>query len=939
MSEHVYPEDRFQRIIEQASEAVIVVQQDVIRFCNPGTTAIIGYCVDELINKPFADLIHPDDRAEMIERYRQRLSGQNVPYMSEFRVIAGEGIIRWVQVHAALGEWDGRPATVNFLNDITVQKRLQAELTESEARYRQIVELAYDAIAIITEGQMVFANPATARLLKYPTVDELIGLDIFQIVHPDSEPFVRERIRKVLCGEAVNYPVENELRCRDGSWVPVEYSAAALNYYGRPSVQVIIRDVAEHRELLRQLSRSELRWRTLFENMRDGWVVTDTSGRILESNKAFREMTGCNDRELLQRSLFDLIHRNWRALAEEIFTRSVQDQRYSGIFNTEMICADGSILATETSIYTWPQTGESDPDIWVLMRNITDRRQAEEALRVSEELYRLTLSSISDAIIITDDDGMIIFASPSVEPLFGCRCAEVTALKKISDLFGSTIIDPAILMDSREIRNIEHEIVTADGQARTLLITVRAVHIGQGTILYICRDISDRKQTELSLQSSEHMFRRFAETIRDGLTIIENRRAVYFNERACEIFDYPREILGQKSSLEMAAPEEKERLLALKKQAEAGQLPSEIEFWIIRPDGARRCVRNCYSYDLEGTAPTRYYVVTSDITERKQAEEALRASEARYRNFFANAGEGIYWIDFLEPVPIDLPYDEFVQQIARNAVIGEVNAALAEMYGLTPEQMIGRLATDFAPDYGSRGAQVREADHYRVSGLETIDSDPNGEPVYLIESFSGFVEDGRLVRIGGVQRNVTADKKAARALQASEERFWLLVDMLPVPVAWSNDQGKIEYINFQFVRRFGYTLQDIPTVADWFRRAYPEEQYRSEMMAQWQADIDRDRNGESDFPVREYLVTCKNGTIKPVEIRATQIKGGILVSFNDLTEKVVKTRELDQKTREADRTHHLLASRETFILELKREINRLRGQLNLPPQYQLPDGD
>jgi PAS domain S-box-containing protein len=155
----------------------------------------------------------------------------------------------------------------------------------------------------------------------------------------------------------------------------------------------------------------------------------------------------------------------------------------------------------------------------------------------------------------------------------------------------------------------------------------------------------------------------------------------------------------------------------------------------------------------------------------KQAKETLHDSEERYRNFIANASEGIFRIDLVPPVNIDKPYDLLSKQIEQCAVIGEVNTALAGMYGLRPEQMIGCHIVEFAPNCGIRMADLAKSYDYRITEREEMGVSADGHPIYIIESCRGVVEDRMLKRLWGVQRNITDRKLAEKELSVSRNRL------------------------------------------------------------------------------------------------------------------------------------------------------------------------
>jgi two-component system, LuxR family, sensor kinase FixL len=127
------------------------------------------------------------------------------------------------------------------------------------------------------------------------------------------------------------------------------------------------------------------------------------------------------------------------------------------------------------------------------------RARGYEALRESEELHRATLSSISDAVFVTDDDGVFTYICPNVDVIFGYVPDEVQAIGRLSQFLGENLFDHAELVAKGEICNVEHEVTSKRGERRTLLIQFKRVSIRNGTVLCTCRDITERKQAEREL--------------------------------------------------------------------------------------------------------------------------------------------------------------------------------------------------------------------------------------------------------------------------------------------------------------------------------------------------------------------------------------------------------------------------------------------------------
>jgi PAS domain S-box-containing protein len=130
------------------------------------------------------------------------------------------------------------------------------------------------------------------------------------------------------------------------------------------------------------------------------------------------------------------------------------------------------------------------------------RARAYQALRESEELHRLTLESISDAVFLTDDEGKFTFVCPNVDVIFGYGPDEVHAMTRIDRLLGGNLFDRAELAARKEIQNVECEITAKSGERRTLLVHLKDVSIQGGTVLYACRDVTERRRAEDELRAA-----------------------------------------------------------------------------------------------------------------------------------------------------------------------------------------------------------------------------------------------------------------------------------------------------------------------------------------------------------------------------------------------------------------------------------------------------
>ena len=133
-------EKKYRMVVDNANEGIVITQDGQLKFVNPQAKNFTGFSENNLETGNFIDYIHPDDREMVVEHHRKRLAGEEAPEIYAMRMIDKKGEIRWIQNNGVMVEWEGRPATLNFLLDITSRKQALDALAESEGKYRQLFE-------------------------------------------------------------------------------------------------------------------------------------------------------------------------------------------------------------------------------------------------------------------------------------------------------------------------------------------------------------------------------------------------------------------------------------------------------------------------------------------------------------------------------------------------------------------------------------------------------------------------------------------------------------------------------------------------------------------------------------------------------------------------------------------------------------------------------
>lgn len=258
-------EERYRALVENIPAVVYMDDADEtnsVLYRSPYVREVLGYEPEEFLsNREFwQNLLHPEDRERVLaENARTNQTGE--PFRIEYRMIRKDGRAVWLRDEAILIRDDeGRPRYwQGYFVDITERKEAAQALEESEERYRRLVESSPEPIAVHDGREVLYANPAAARLFGAQDPSELVGKEVLGFVHPDDRETVASRVRAVLEeGEGTPLLEEKYLRL-DGGVVDAEVAGEPVTYAGKPAVQVILRDISGRKRLEQELRRRATR--------------------------------------------------------------------------------------------------------------------------------------------------------------------------------------------------------------------------------------------------------------------------------------------------------------------------------------------------------------------------------------------------------------------------------------------------------------------------------------------------------------------------------------------------------------------------------------------------------------------------------------------------------------------------------------------------------
>ena len=548
------------------------------------------------------------------------------------------------------------------------------------------------------------------------------------------------------------------------------------------------------------LRESEERYRNILDNIEEGYYEVDLAGNYTFLNKSMCRIFGYTQEEILGTSYRKYINHQSGERIFSLFNRMYKEDLPSTTYTYDLTRKDGTIRYTEASASLVKDLAGKATGFRGIVRDVTTRREMEEAIRQSEGKYRTIIEQMEDGYFEVDLAGNFTFVNDaeclnlgySREELIGMNNRQYTGkethqiiFKAFNELYRTGI----------PIKVLEFLLIKKDGTLSINELSVSLIRDAKGHAAGfrgIARDISDRKHAEEALRESEARFRDLAEMLPVVVYEIDvSYQLTYANRKAVELFGYHQEELVGMDSLTMIVPEDRERFMANFLWRSQGEETHINEYMGLRKDGSSfpMLLQSLPIYKQGTLAGFRGIAI--DITERKQSEEALKRSEEKYRKIFEEALEGIF-------------------QTTPDGRYLSVNPAFARMFGYTTPQELIAAITDIDHqiyvDPEDRAETVRILrDYDKLEGCEVEQYRKDGSRFWVVIN-ARTVRDamGNILYFEGTNMDITERKKA----EEESQRLRVAIEQTGEDIIITDHEGIIQYVNPAFEKITGFSRKE-----------------------------------------------------------------------------------------------------------------------------------
>jgi PAS domain S-box-containing protein len=875
---------KFQTAFYSNVAAISIAEFETMRYVeiNQGFTDIFGLTPEEVIGKTPLEAGACIEGEEQLLNRNQLLWEYGSVRNNEIKIGRKSGEIGTALYSAELIFVDGKAHVLSFYQDITERKAAEEALKRSEKRYRMLYDNTPAMLrSVDSEQRLTDVNKRWLQTLGYER-DEVIGRKFQEFLTESSRKYADTEMLPQFYRDGFVENVSYQVVKKNGEVIDALFTAQAdRDEHGRIIGSVaVIEDITERKRAELILRESEERYRTLVEESFDG-VIVDDGHRIIFANSRAAEMVGFDRDDLVGLDFRVLTHPNFQSLLQKRSMLRHETVDMPSKYEVKLLRRNGEAFDAEINSRAIEIEGEKYIQNWV--RDISDRKKAEMALRESEALHRLITENATDIIVRQSVDNRVLYVSDSVLKILGYSPDEIVG-RPVVELFQSDElvgVENALAAMSRDRGDLLYRFPVRAKSGDTIwletggkAITDPASGEFQGVVT-VSRDITARIKSEEDLRASEKKYRELVESISEAIFTIDSAGAITYVSPAIEtILGYHQEdVIGRPFSDLVYADDLTRLQVEFIEALEEEGYPSEYR--LVSRSGEPRWVQSNSQPFYEGDRLVGIRGVLTDVTERKLAELELIRSQTTLSTILDSMPFGVMVVDI-------------------NRVIRQANASALELAGYdTLDQTTGQsceeilcLQEDGLCPVLDKGETIDR----KECSLVTRD----GREIAILKSVVRVNIEGEDLLIEGFL-DLTERKKAEEALRESEENFRQIIEHMPDMFYRADMSGKLVMSNHEGVKLLGYDNLDDLIGVDLAQTFYQNPEDRQRFLEELL------REGS----VRDYMVIMRHRDGSPMWVQVNSHfiydksgnPAGVEGIARDVTKQVIAQQEL-QESRE-----------------------------------------